>query len=745
MGSLSSHPVASGLEDDEQVFMVKDGVTRRGAVTGLVGAAIAPHVKGAQLAADTAHAASNYYGSAQYGGAAAAVAAGEAATAPGHPFSTDDGDGNLIVYTRTAGGSVEVARMVTSFALARTNGAEMIGASRTEPGSVYQTVMQRLNNLKLMPDDFRGAGDLNDNDAMLAAVAAARSKTRLTSNALLSYWATPSGSIRLSDKGVYTVTDVIDIISKAGFPQTASLRMFADDLGDAIIEIPSGQYFSECDERLNNLSIRNVAFTGGKGVFLQKNTGINANGWRLVDRCYFDGYTEAAIASNAADDPYWRITECIFLCDPNAPARGVALGGMLDNTVIRGNSFLRNKYHLVLGPIDSGNLHVVENDFLSFTADKVDADVVLVPHGQVGGYGTNAGMASHISNNKFGNEFLKANSPRILVSTFNTSIGDGRQNWPISSTWVTGEDGRNWLRQIQFSGNRFSFNASYAGPVIRSYVDRFDGVLFAETNTFDGGQPSHLVEWMGTRTVDRTNMNWNIKTGGMMFDVNSGLLPKIITNQPIGPIEDSIGYFGPYLSAPGNPPSGSEQPLMYATSNSDLLNFSNATKTDIAGEDGGTAGGCEVTTMSNETTAIVCPIDATGISCGRAWINVALKQGASTPITRVRLQIINFVTGVILCQRDITLPANWSRQALDFEFAGGANPASWQLRFIPLDWSSETRTKFCIGTPLHIHTGASPLRAPLTKSIVDLTNAPTAADYNVLLDILRANGLLKRS
>lgn len=62
----------------------------------------------AELAAAAAAAAGNYYPS---------VAAGEAATATDGLFSTDDGAGNLIYYRRTAGGSTEIARAVTSSTL----------------------------------------------------------------------------------------------------------------------------------------------------------------------------------------------------------------------------------------------------------------------------------------------------------------------------------------------------------------------------------------------------------------------------------------------------------------------------------------------------------------------------------------------------------------------------------------------------------------------------------------------------
>ena len=106
-----------------------DNVTRRGAISGLVGASVTPHVQSAQLAAATAQATNRFYGIAAHGGQAAAIAAGETATPVGQAFSVDDGGGNLIIRERTVGGSVEVARMVTPASMAGTTGLAQIGTA----------------------------------------------------------------------------------------------------------------------------------------------------------------------------------------------------------------------------------------------------------------------------------------------------------------------------------------------------------------------------------------------------------------------------------------------------------------------------------------------------------------------------------------------------------------------------------------------------------------------------------------
>lgn len=132
--------LASDLDDEEQGTMVDNEVTRRGALSGLVGAAIAPHAQAAELAAATAAAASNFHGIAQHGTMAAAIAAGERATKIGDLFCVDDGGGNLLFRARIADGSVEVARAVTPSALASPDaGAKLVAFVQDGEGAVGRT------------------------------------------------------------------------------------------------------------------------------------------------------------------------------------------------------------------------------------------------------------------------------------------------------------------------------------------------------------------------------------------------------------------------------------------------------------------------------------------------------------------------------------------------------------------------------------------------------------------------------
>lgn len=148
--------------------MVKDGVTRRGAVAGLVAASVAPHVDAAELAASTALAASNFYGTAAYGSEALAIVAGETATAVGGLFSVDDGGGNLIYRERTAGGSIEVGRAITPSALSADDGGRHVKVKIEAPGSVPRTILEKADDM-ISARDFGAVGNglINDTPAFL--------------------------------------------------------------------------------------------------------------------------------------------------------------------------------------------------------------------------------------------------------------------------------------------------------------------------------------------------------------------------------------------------------------------------------------------------------------------------------------------------------------------------------------------------------------------------------------------------
>lgn len=133
--------------------------TRRALLGSMAGVAVLPLLDAAPLAAATAQAASNFYGTARYGNPALAVAAGEAATIPGALFSIDDGNGNLIYRERTTAASVEVARTVSPAALAESGGSGGVGFTQIGDGAMRRSVETELRERPVSVRQFGAVGD----------------------------------------------------------------------------------------------------------------------------------------------------------------------------------------------------------------------------------------------------------------------------------------------------------------------------------------------------------------------------------------------------------------------------------------------------------------------------------------------------------------------------------------------------------------------------------------------------------
>jgi hypothetical protein len=125
-------------------------------IAGALAAQAAASANSATLAAETALAASNYFSS---------VALGEAATATGELFSTDDGAGVVIFYRRTVGGSVEIGRALTPGLLASATGSSVIGFLQSGTGAVPTTLEAELRDMAVTPQQYLASGESIATDA----------------------------------------------------------------------------------------------------------------------------------------------------------------------------------------------------------------------------------------------------------------------------------------------------------------------------------------------------------------------------------------------------------------------------------------------------------------------------------------------------------------------------------------------------------------------------------------------------
>lgn len=120
--------------------MSGDPLTRRGAFGCIAGVAASSQMAPALVTAQKPYAGFNFFGTAQHGSEAGAIAAAEAITPIGGVFSTDDAAGHLIFRERTPEGSLEVARTVSSAMVSSPGAAEAV---ETRDGATLQESLDR--------------------------------------------------------------------------------------------------------------------------------------------------------------------------------------------------------------------------------------------------------------------------------------------------------------------------------------------------------------------------------------------------------------------------------------------------------------------------------------------------------------------------------------------------------------------------------------------------------------------------
>lgn len=160
MAKITQLPLAVGLDGSETIVMVKDNITRRAALGGLIGAAIAPHVSAAELARDQAASLVTPENRFVAADLLTASAAGEAAVAVGTYFiAVGKAEGEAEVRLRTAGGSELIYTEITKAALNSIDPGKGASLIRLEEGV---NVEQRFRGVVLT---HQSAGILGGDEA----------------------------------------------------------------------------------------------------------------------------------------------------------------------------------------------------------------------------------------------------------------------------------------------------------------------------------------------------------------------------------------------------------------------------------------------------------------------------------------------------------------------------------------------------------------------------------------------------
>lgn len=514
-----------------------------------------------------------------------------------------------------------------------------------------------------------------------------------------SYWAHPQDGLYLPP-GIYDAGDIIITGNTSPFP---ALSIWAIP-GSVVIRIPDGDYLFQTGERLNWLFVFGVTFVGGKGVLQHLFSGSNVNGRFVFERCVFDNYTECAIGNNAQDQPYLEVRGCTFMAAEKSSAIGISWGGYSDGSIIEGNAFLRNRYHVKVGPNPSGSIHVLRNDFLRWDkTTPLGAAIWLVPEITPGRFGSNSGWGTIISGNKFGSENMQPDDVRILVAR--EGPGNTRQTRAPSARFDPGGAEGAFLSGVTIENSRISCPGDVRSPFMRSWISEVRNFSYIN-NRHDGGRHSYLCEFMGPRKIDYANANWTVRLENADSVLGSSPFLQSISNAAIGPQLDlsATQAIAEETILPGTGGddtsfqllASADRPEAFKTFGdgvsltpvADHAGYNRAVEIALVGQGGGVADALHSTKVGHQ-----------------AWLAVDLKRASTRSAEAVEVRIFNYAAGIIARKLRFVLPAEWRRVRIPFTLPAATDPQAWQYVIVPID---PTRKQTFQVARLYVYHGREP-------------------------------------
>jgi len=586
----------------------------------------------------------------------------------------------------------------------------------------------RLNADAATPTDRgakgTGASAVVDQLGMSRVVADTQASGRYVAGIDSSYWAHPQDAIFLTP-GVYDAGDLPVSGNLSPFPSLAVWGI----PGSVVVRIPDNEYLFDVVERINRIYCFGITFVGGLGVFRSTYTGVNVNGILTFEKCIFDNYTECAIGNNASDAPYLRVRECTFMCKAGSPGIGVAWGGYADGCILEANNFLRNLYHIKLGPYLSGSTHILRNDFIRWdTTTPRAADVWLVPNSETGLNGTNSGNGTILEGNKYGNENQQAGDVRILVAL--EGAGATRQTRQHSTVWTPSGS---YVTGLSIKDSRVAASDLTNAPFIRSYIGELRNLSYSN-NRHDGGLYTLLCEFMGDRISDYANMNWAVQLSPADTVLEGSPWKQGVTNTNalIGPITDTSGSLSmeEHTTLPAT--GGDDVSFMLFATADTAAAFNNGSNGTYAGatlatvnDPSGFARAVEVTVPTSTdpefNAGIYLPLGSGPAANRQCWVHVVLARGTTNSAAAVRVWIENQATGkrVGRAMRYV-LPADYRKARFSFELpevASDAGADAWQLKISSIDYSP-TANRFRVASA-YLYQGREPMHDGHIRTLGD--------------------------
>lgn len=445
--------------------------------------------------------------------------------------------------------------------------------------------------------------------------------------------------------------------------QSWMFKIKGDGSESTQIRIESDSFFIDAENNPTGMHIEGVHFSGGKGAYISRDISVSTTRLiKFIDNVVSD-YSVCGFASECQDEPYTKILRNQFDGKDNTETMCIALQGLRAGSEIIGNSFITYRYGIKLGTaVIGGNdkgptvpMVVANNDWFRSGRTPTNSWCVwIVPNQDTF---QNAGRALWFNNNKFGNENLQPGDSQVLIAleAAGSSVASRFHNQAVAGGYVSG---------VVFHKNSVGSEwDGYTAPFIYSYT----GKLFNTdiNDVYDNNMPSNIVEYdplVSLASLEQGSRT-NIINLSQALAAQEGETVKI-SNLYEGNfvVVDPLGYYQGQVGSNINNQIGEYVNYL------DILNetvtsgwsVGDATKSAIDNSAGKINEAVEVT-MSNSSGRLVGDVDCSSAQIGaRTWIDLDIKQGASSPVEQVTVSVASS-GGRVDVSRTFKLSSEWRR------------------------------------------------------------------------------------
>ena len=421
-------------------------------------------------------------------------------------------------------------------------------------------------------------------------------------------------------------------------------------------------YLLALDMRIDSIEMSDLEIISGKGAIKHTWAGQNVNHLNIIRNVRFRDYSECAIASDAADMPYWRITDCVFWGLNTTTTIGIALSGLTDGSVIDRCSFVNNRVAIKMRK-GGNNAHIDRCDFIHYSVDASNGPRVYVwavPTETK----TNSGAGFVINECRMGNE-NKVQGDKIVVYADElpgTSNGNRMPNLDADSIgWILGHQ----VIHCALHGNR-----EIPVPLIFSTTPNVEHLNVAYC-TIKGQPPSYILEFRTPSIVPDRGNSKNL-FGPFTGEVETEVAPSMPMSNTVGAAfaddpNQMLQTRPDVIRGHGSGTASSYRELLAMP----ISQFSTDDETKLAPKTDALGGtDAALLTFSTEQTGS-CQASIVSMTVGvPAWVEFDVKSGdMGTSLQMLRVAVADASGGKIHWRRVVAVPglfSGWVTYAFSF-------------------------------------------------------------------------------